>query len=376
MDASIDAWIRQLSAKVGEQFGSAYRGSVLTGSLARGEGVVLRESNGLRLLSDIDLYVVLGASHPPADTPALRRPSTPPWLLGKLDLAVVGRDYFESLGPTLPRAQLCRHHRIFDEAEPHATGVPEPDPNAVVEPDDALKLIFNRCVELLLPSSTTPSLLDDYALWKLRWDAPLGFLAAHGILELDRDAQAGRLAGWCDEKGLRVDRSWLREGLAEWWRVREAARRGPIDPQELSPPGEPFAARAQRAYGWARPFLHATLRRVLSGVNPDPAAVLDRSAHEIADGIGDEWGGRWLRRRGRWGTLREARRWAPLSPPAVRPWWSYGLGGSGPERLFWAVIQLLEGRPPRAAERVLKLGGQDPASAVRSAWSQWILREG
>jgi hypothetical protein len=347
---------------------------VLSGSLSRGEGVVIETAGGLALLSDVDLYAVVDPVDPAADADLARhlreRFAGDSFLLAPLDLGLVDAGYFRRLGSTLPARQLGHGHRVLWEAD-HAWARPSAAlGEGAVDADDATKLLHNRCAEQLLLRAQS-GLFGRFHRWKVWRDAPLAFLAAYGHYEPEREAQIQTLA--------RLTRPW--QGAAAHWaqsglerlRTMQRALAAPLTPATLTE----LAGRDDELAGWVWPLHRAVLRRGLGA--PDAAATLEATVGEGPAGPQDaRLHTRWLRRRGPWATIREARRWAPLTDAPVTPWWRHGLGGTGPDRVHLAAAGRFVGdRAWRAPLRGLieppPIGEADLDAWLGGLWSSWIM---
>lgn len=345
---------------------------VLTGSLARGEGATVDTGQGPRMLSDLDLYVLV-ADPDRVDAAALRSDlarsladAVGPVVV---DLGVVAPDHFARLGTKLPARQMSFGAQALLE-----TGRPwerpaevAPDSRIPVDRDDALRLLQNRMGEGLLRRSGPLDDLRRFHAWKITWDAPLAFLAAAGGYHPDRTTQWARLRTLAD--AYDVTRAWWAEGhrrLEAMWAARAA---GPISRSTL----EELAGDLQ---AWVWPFLRATIV-LATDPGADAARALDRAV-DAGPPRGDDTADqlRWLRRRGLARTLREARRWAGEGPDTVTPWWRHGAGGTGPDRILAAASLRWGGAEgwarPLAGLHVPPPGDANPDRWLGETWSDWI----
>jgi hypothetical protein len=226
-----------------------------------------------------------------------------------------------------------------------------------VDPDDALRLAHNRYAEHLVVGWRALARPGDvFALhhrWKVLVDAPLAWLAAEGFYRPRRGEQIAAL-----QEGLaRMEadgRSWLEDVVVTLRQIREAQATGLVSRALLERIGwdeVPFAAgsrseesaRARAAEARAPlvrrtwPFHRALLQARAAGRRGGWEG-LTRAVTAGPPGVEDrEQGRRWLRRESWAGRLRESRRWHPLAPRPLRPWWRYGMGGTGPERVWLAA---------------------------------------
>jgi hypothetical protein len=131
-------------------------GVVLIGSFARGEGSVLSLPGGLRVLGDIEFFVVLATG---ADYQRLRAEMAT-W--GPAAAATIGRDhihvdiefgpvdvgYFRRARPSIFVHDLRHHGKVLWGPADLLEAIPRFDVGAV-PPEDALRLLFNRTIEQL-----------------------------------------------------------------------------------------------------------------------------------------------------------------------------------------------------------------------------------
>ena len=131
-------------------------GVVLTGSFARGEGSVLSLPDGLKVLGDIEFFVVLATG---ADYQRLRAPMAT-W--GPAAAAALGGDrihvdiefgpvdvgYFRRARPSIFVYDLRHHGKVLWGPPDLLEAIPSFDVGAV-PPEDGLRLLFNRTIEQL-----------------------------------------------------------------------------------------------------------------------------------------------------------------------------------------------------------------------------------
>ena len=379
-DGALRSRLDGLTGTLVDALGDDALAVVLGGSLARGQGMVLATPDGPRVLSDVDLYVVRSRPQPDRERVLQRElreaMRSDGLVLAPLDLAFVAPDHFEGLGDTLPARQLAIATRVLHErsgadwARPDRVGAAD----GPVDPDDAHRLLLNRMAETLL--------LDDADPWfaavhrAKRWiDAPLAWLAARGRYHPDRRVQLDRLESlgrtWESDArerldaGIEVARTWL-DAIA----TRE------LEPAWLSAwPG--VDGRANLSPDPVRDWVGAFARALFHGPGRETGADL-HEAFASGRGVERDVVRRWLQRRSLPARLRQARRWHPLAPVAVRPWWSYGPGGSGEERVYAAAALRHAGdeqwRWP--LEGLLRTPLDDDVSALGRLWADWILGGG
>ena len=358
---------------------------VLGGSLARGQGMVLGGDDGPRVLSDIDLYVVRRRPRPEREG-RLRAElvsflESDGLVLAPLDLAFVAPDYFASLGSALPARQLALGTRTLHEgpgtwARPESVGRPD-DP---VDPDDAPRPLLTRMADALLQSDAPEDWFTAVHRAK-RWiDAPLAWVAAHGHYHPDRGRQLDRLEELTSD-WTGAERAWRDRGIsvARDWLETIATRE--LDPPTLRlwPATSEEPDRAVRAWVW--PFARAMFRTAgrAPGAAADVLAASARRGLDLAEDVPivDDW----LRRRPWPVRLRTARRWHPLAPVAIPPWWRYASGGAGHERVYAAAALLYAGHEDWTHplhdilpdDRALR---RDGAAALGRLWADWILGGG
>jgi hypothetical protein len=131
-------------------------GVVLTGSFARGEGSVLSLPGRLKVLGDIEFFVVLATG---ADYQRFRAPMAA-W--GRAATAALGSDrihvdiefgpvdvgYFRRARPSIFVYDLRHHGKVLWGPPDLLETIPPFDVGAV-PPEDALRLLFNRTIEQL-----------------------------------------------------------------------------------------------------------------------------------------------------------------------------------------------------------------------------------
>jgi len=305
-------------------------------------------------------------------------------VLAPLDLAFVDPHYFETLGNALPARQLAIATRVLYEAPGQAWARPDVlgRPDDPVDPIDAQRLLLNRIAESHLLDAHDGSEWFAHVHRAKRWiDAPLAWLAANGQYHPARDVQLSRLealgVSWTGP-----ERAWLDHGVevARDWLTRIAS--APLDPETLRcwPGRGEDPVEAVRDWTW--PFARALFRGVgREGVEPGETlreeAARDSSASADDAATIDDW----LRRDPMWHRFRQARRWHPLAPMAIRPWWRYALGGAGHERIYAASALLYAGHDEWTHPldslvsdvTPLRSGG---GPAIGRLWADWILGGG
>ena len=370
--------------------GPQLRAVVLGGSLARGEGVVLRKGTEEFLVSDIDLYLVVDGNSMNGSREArealLSSSTDVSFFRAPLDLGIIHPGWFQQLGPTIPAHQLAFGHRVLYASDrdfaPEFPSVSEEGPWSI-DGNDALRLLMNRFAEALLLHQHP---LDDpfvlYHRWKTYLDAPLAWLASRGMYHPQRSEQRRRLEKIWQESGNRAI-PWISEGLESYDAILGALLTGPIDleiVEEL-----PFSVVRGRGgdLSWAWPYFRDVLRSLV-GQNARSAG--ESLALSVEAGSPSPWdvadGKDWLRRLPAVERLRTARRWARASGGPTMPWWRYGLGGMARDRVqlacalkFGALSDWSDILRDFLPEEAIVRGTHtlDPDGWLGSLWSQWVM---
>lgn len=373
--ALLDDLVDELRAQLAGDLQSV----VLSGSLARGDASTLgRNGGGFLLLSDIDLFAVVGAKRSIDGSRLRGRCEARGVATAGLDVACVAPNYFVELGDGLADLQLRQHAvEIWSSSVPWP-GIPDAGPMAAVDPDDALALLQNRAGEMLWSeqrfSVESSDLRRCYRFFRLASDAALSFLAVFGPPPLGRaECHAG-----------------LRELLetvpcpAPWIMAWDAVAK--LDRALVS--GTLSAPEFESAVTKLRDgalqellqclYLAALSRCARPRVEAEASASLHAATHRRAGQL-EDMTRQWLRRLPPHERLRRARRWAPLARSAKPEWWRYGWGGIGPERVRAGVtVSVLY--EDDALLRLLcepLLGVLEGPEALRGAaaelWQQWML---
>jgi hypothetical protein len=376
-ERELRALLDDLIERIVGQCGPTLHAVLLSGSLGRGEAIAVdRGALGWALLSDIDLYVV-GAQDPPAALRASLRERLrqSAFLLAGADVAFVRPAHFAGLGPTLPAAQL--HHSLRTLWRGPLEWNLTPLPTRHVAADDALALIQNRAGELLLVHQRADSperrLLTAYRELRLAMDGVLAWLAAEFGYEAERARREAQFTALLQASAAdRVTQATWQSLLA----LHRRAVQGELPESDLL---AAFAAAERTAphRRFTRLLYAAMLTRFC-----DPQLGAESSLAGAVAMDEEQWRRatqRWLRRRGRLRTLREARRWAQLAPSASPRWLRYGGGGSGPERVRAACVELLcaGGEAASAAQARACFGAELRNSpyeaALATLWGEWML---
>lgn len=261
-------------------------GIVLTGSFARGEGTVLAVNGHLRVLGDIEVFVVVRST---ADWGALRRDLAG---LGRhagvalggerlrveLEFGPIGLDYLlRRARPSIFIHDLARHGKVLYGPADLLAGLRAAGA-APIPREDALFLVFNRTIEQLeaydrLETLGGESLLDlAYLRPKLLLDLAGSVLAFRGI---HASSYARRPAAFARAVAATPGLAALLPGSFQ--SELERAARIKLDPTEddllprLEDPGE------RRAW----------IRRALVGSVPAVTAVLRWELEELLGDTGD-----------------------------------------------------------------------------------------
>lgn len=206
---------------------AALEAVVLTGSFARGEGTVLAGPDGLRVLGDVEFFVVL-------------RIPVPGWLARQMRawghqagarLAALGVRAEVEFGPVdvgflRRRARPSifvwdlRHHGKVLWGRPDVLAAIPPFTAEAIPPDDAVHLTFNRAIEQLAIWDRLDRLAGDalleaaYQRLKLTLDlagSALAFVGSHTPLYRERPGAFGRLAAETPSLAARLPAGFLEE---------------------------------------------------------------------------------------------------------------------------------------------------------------------
>ena len=381
LDEHVRGRLIDLTNQAHDRFGDQLLAVVLGGSLARGQGITLRRRDGrTALLSDIDVYVVV--------TPTVSMDERAEFLgsaiavlgmddrmISPPDLAVVDYGYFAQSGHRLVHAQLrngCRFlwpiaqgpvaalRRQWKLATENA-----PAPSVA----DGQRLVLNRCTEWWLVHDADPALAAAHRM--KQWiDAPLSWLVSAGRYHPSREEQARRLKSLTWQLPEEVRRRWT-EGIEYGALWVKRAQDGPVEEEELlqmactSAMEEPSSDPVRK---WVWPFVRCAWQGKRGGDIGALGDALLEGEPTLEDRV---LAARWLRRHALPGRWREARRWAPLSPRALRPWWRHGHEGSGIERLWVACTLAYAGLEGGAA--VLEGLARSPVIDDPHDWAQWWM---
>ena len=183
---------------------------VLTGSFARGEGTVLPAEGGLRVLGDVEFFVVFptwrdSRRHLPTLAAVGREASQ---LLGRQDVRVelefgaLTRDALRRLPPSIFAYDLRQHGKVLWGDPDVLLAMPALAPEHIAR-EDALYLLFNRLIEQLATFDALPALDGDalvdaaYQRAKLTLDlagSALAFAGRHASSYRRRPGAFARLA--------------------------------------------------------------------------------------------------------------------------------------------------------------------------------------
>lgn len=365
LHAGIASRLDALVALVREELGSGLHCVLLGGSLARGEAFGVRDRGELRLLSDIDLYVVSAGDAANLRRRVLAWAQEDPFLVARPDIAVVPPAFFEEAPDAMPTHQLAHAHLVLWGSPVEIRGARDAAGVPVVDADDAAALLFNRFVEALDPG------LDELSRLMHRTkefiDAPMAWLGTVGAYTPDRHAQIERFRAlgleWSSTSAEHLDGA-----LNHWAACLKAREKGVIDREEL----EMLASGAGTTWlDWTGAFAMALLTG--GGI----AAVHDVMRDGLDHGTLRDAVDRWLRREGWVQRLRRARRWQGIAPERVTGWRQHGVGGTGPDRIFGAACLYYHGvanwAVPAAGLTSEPLEG--PAD-LHALWWEWIQGRG
>jgi hypothetical protein len=345
-----------------EELGDALQSVLLGGSLARGEAFGVRDRGELRLLSDLDLYFVSDAD----GSSLLRRvheyAEGDEFLVVRPDAAVVPPTFFIDAPDAMPTHQLAHAHVILFGAPVTIASAEDTRGNAVVDPDDAAALLFNRFVESLDPAlgDDLPALMHRT---KVFIDAPMAWLGSVGAYTPDRHAQIERFRAiglqWHSTCAEHFDGA-----LNHWVACLKARERGVVDREEL----EGLASASGTTwYDWTGGFAMALLTGGgIATIHDVMRDGLDLEALRFASM-------QWLKRKGWVTRLRRARQWQGIAPESVTSWRRHGPGGTGPDRIFAAACLRYHGVADWTGplEDLTRQPLADGA-ALHALWWRWI----
>lgn len=361
LHAGIASRLDDLVTFAREELGDALQCVLLGGSLARGEAFGVWDRGELRLLSDLDLYIVTESDATRLIRRVMDWAANDPFLVTRPDVAVVPAGFFAQAPDAMPTHQLAHAHLVLWGSNVEIRGARDGSGAAKVDPDDAAALLFNRFVESLDPS------LDELSRLMHRTkefiDAPMAWLGAVGEYTPDRHAQIERFRAiglqWHSTSAEHFDGS-----LNHWAACLKAREKGVVEREDL----EALAsARGTTWSDWTGGFAMALLTGggiaavhdvMRDGLDP---ATLRRAVHD------------WLRRRGWVSRLRRARQWQGIAPATVTSWRQHGAGGTGPDRIFGAAC-LRYHDVPAWTEPLAGLTHEpiDDPAALHALWWKWI----
>lgn len=364
-----------------DALGSQLLAVVLGGSLARGEGVVLASKEKAKLLSDIDLYLVLkkpdSQKTGTLESSLREQAAEDAFFAAPLDLGFVEESWFRRLKSTIPAHQLAFGHRVlYDQTGGFEVEIPavRSSDRPRIDRDDALRLLMNRYAEQILLEARQPhSDFTHYHRWKLCLDAPLSWLAMTGHYDPRRMVQREHLA---QLKGTRNFGEWLTTGLEKLESIQAAIQSGPLDPQLLQ-------GLQGSELEWSWPFFRAGLQLASGTEESAHERGLENAVAEGAPGRSDlERGIRWLQRRPLLARLREARRWARVGPTNASSWITHARGGAGRDRVQLACALYYAGlqgwvevlRDLIADDELMQHSGRaDLGNWLGGLWSDWVM---
>ena len=260
---------------------------VLTGSFARGEGSVLPWGEALRVLGDLEFFVVL----PAGDAVRAERRHFASWgheasarlaaagIRADVEFGPVELDFFRRRArPSIFVSDLRRHGKVLWGPADVLAAIPDFGVECIPR-EDALNLLFNRTIEQLdayerVARLSGEALLDVlYQRLKLTLDlagSALAFAGVHTALYQRRPAAFARLVAETPSLGARLP-SWFEGELA-----RSAAAK--LDPGEhLAWPPAHVGAEEQREL----------LRGAIVSAAPAVAALLHWELEQLV-GAGGE----------------------------------------------------------------------------------------
>ena len=365
LDACVDFVRRRLSPPT-------LRGVVLTGSFARGEGSVLTQPGGLRVLGDIEFFVVLAHG---SDYQRLRAematwgPLAAATLGGgrihaNLEFGPVHVGYLRRARPSIFVYDLRYHGKVLWGPSGLLDDMPAFRTDAIPR-EDALRLLLNRTVEQLeaydrIATLPADALLDvAYQQVKIVLDLAGSALAFNGLHCASYAERPARLAGLVRETPSLARR--LPAGFARELARATGVKLAPDDSDFAGFDGDPVAARR----GAVREQLVAALPAMMGllaweleqlvGAGGDLDALLDRYLRSQSLG----------RRAWEWTKLLRN----PLPTPLP-------LSAAAAARLFWRSTPraLIYVAGVRAYRELAASAGVDPLERglplARAAWPQ------
>jgi hypothetical protein len=210
---------------------------VLTGSFARGEGSVLSQAGHLKVLGDIEFFVVLARG----DDYQRLRAEMATWgpraaatlgvdrLRADLEFGPVHVGYLRRARPSIFVDDLRRHGKVL-WGPPDLLETMPPFPIDAIPREDALRLLLNRTIEQIeaydrLPTLAADALLDvAYQRLKIVLDlagSALAFSGLHCASYAERPARLGGLIRETPSLARRLPPSFERD-LAEATRLKLA----------------------------------------------------------------------------------------------------------------------------------------------------------
>jgi hypothetical protein len=227
---------------------------VLTGSFARGEGSVASVAGGLRVLGDIEFFVVLARA---SDYRRLR-PAMATWgpiaagtlgagrIRADLEFGPVHVGYLRRAGPSIFVHDLRRHGKVLWGPDDLLEQMPAFGAEAIPR-EDALRLLLNRTIEQLEAYDRVATLEDDamldvaYQQLKIVLDlagSALAFGGQHCASYAERPARFARLVRETPSLERR-----LPAGVSRDLAHAAAMKLAPDDHDFAGPSGDTVAAR-------------------------------------------------------------------------------------------------------------------------------------
>ena len=371
LDASIAPRLDQVVDLARAELGDSLQTILLGGSLARSEAFGVDDGGTLRLLSDLDLYFIVG----PGSSAAELAGKLGAWaaqdefLVAPPDVAIVGPEYFAEARSSMPTHQLAHAHRVLWGAPVQVAPARAANGSATVDPEDAGQLLFNRFIESLDPALDDRRSLAALVHWTKQFiDAPMSWLASVGDYSPDRRRQLDRLREMCGD-WTGSERSRLDGCLEHWSNCLEARETGVVSRaslESLARVGGDDLPGGAAWEDWTGGFATAITSGGMPALRQSLGSGLNRES--MQRGLAD-----WLRREPVGPRLRRARRWCSVAPAQVSPWWRHGFGGSGPDRIFAAACLQYHGLPgwTETVAPMLRHPMNEPAE-LYALWREWI----